>query len=380
MNAKVYDVAVVGAGPAGCAAALALAHNGFAVLLLDKAALPRYKTCGGGVLHRAFKFLPAEAESMVERSFHSVALNFLGTGMNYVVTRPEPIVRMTMRADLDGLLARTAEAAGVKLVTACPVRRVNVQKDLVELGTDRENYRAKFVIAADGVHSPTAKSAGWADLPVLAPALEYEIQPAPEDWARFSEQPRFDFNALDAGYAWVFPKRAHLSVGILSTHRKCADLPAKLAAYLQQLGLTRIQKMEKHGWLIPLAPRREPLARGRVLLAGDAAGLVDPVMAEGISHALQSGQLAAAALSEGRLDAAKVGRCYQVLLEKNILRELRAGRFLAKFLYHHPRVRHGAFRLGGQRLCEFVTDVVMGERFYREAVNRPASYLKLFGF
>jgi flavin-dependent dehydrogenase len=117
-----------------------------------------------------------------------------------------------------------------------------------------------------------------------------------------------------------------------------------------------------------------------VLLAGDAAGLVDPVMAEGISHALQSGQLAAAALSEGRLDAAKVGRCYQVLLEKNILRELRAGRFLAKFLYHHPRVRHGAFRLGGQRLCEFVTDVVMGERFYREAVNRPASYLKLFGF
>ena len=374
-----FDVAVIGAGPAGGSAALALARNGFAVALLERAALPRYKTCGGGVLARAGKLLPPETAIVVQRSFNSVALNFLGTKMNFVTTRPQPIVRLTMRADLDCLLARAAAKAGAQLVESFPVKRVKVQDDVVEISSDRESIRAKFVIAADGVHSTTARAAGWSELPALAPALEHEIYLPAEDFARFSERPRFDFNANDAGYAWVFPKRAHLSVGILSTHRVCPDLQSKLGDYLQRLGITRIQKVEKHGWLIPLAPRREPLARGRVLLAGDAAGLVDPVLAEGITHALQSGQLAAAALAEGRLDVGKVSQIYQSLLEREILHELRVGRFLAKLLYHHPKIRHGAFRIGGQRLCEFVTDVVMGERSYRDAVSQPSSYLKLLG-
>jgi flavin-dependent dehydrogenase len=286
---------------------------------------------------------------------------------------------MTMRADLDCLLARLAEKNGVQLVESCAVKGVNVQNDCVEIISQRENYRAKFVVAADGIHSTIAKAAGWSELPALAPALEHEIYLADEDFARFSQIPRFDINAMDAGYAWVFPKRTHLSVGILSTHRVCPHLQTMLADYLQWLGITHIQKTEKHGYLIPLVPRCGTLARGRVLLVGDAAGLVDPVTAEGISHAILSGQLAAAALTEARLDASKVSPTYQSLLEKHILSELRAARFLARILYHYPRIRNGAFRLNGQKLCDFVAKIVTGEGSYCDAIKRPSSYLKLLG-
>ena len=356
-----------------------LARKGFSVVLLEKEVLPRYKNCGGGVLHRAFKLLPPEVERVVERRFNSAQLNFLGTDLSFVVTRSEPIVHMTMRADLDGLLAREAGIAGAEIVDSCPVRHVTVREQFVEISANRGNFRAKFIIAADGVHSATAKAAGWPELSVLAPAMEYEVHLAEEDFERFGKIPRFDFNSIKAGYAWVFPKREHLSVGILSTRRANTDLHAKLTDYLEKLGITRIQKTEKHGYLIPMAPRRESLAHGRVLLAGDDAGLVDPVTAEGISYAVQSGQLAATALADCRLDVSRADKLYQSLLETEILRELRAGRVLANLLYSYPRLRNWAFRVRGRELSEFVADVVMGERNYTSALTKPSSYLKMFG-
>jgi flavin-dependent dehydrogenase len=117
--------------------------------------------------------------------------------------------------------------------------------------------------------------------------------------------------------------------------------------------------------------------RDRVLLVGDAAGLVDPVTAEGISHALMSGQFAATALAEGRLNPPRVAEIYQSLLEKNILSELRAARFFARLLYDYPRLRNWAFRRRGQALSDFVGGIVMGERSYAAALKSPVNYLKI---
>ncbi len=375
---KIYDVAVIGAGPGGSAAASGLARRGLSVLILEKAAVPRYKTCGGGLLHRVRRQMPGTVAQVVERECHAITLNFLAARLSFTATRAEPIVFMTMRAELDQVLVREAQRLGAELIESCLVKNLVSHEQFVEIATDQKMFRARFVIGADGVHSLTAKAGGWSPLPRLAPALEWELQLSAEDFSRFGHTARFDFDCIDSGYAWVFPKRDHISVGILSTSRTKQNLPAKLENYLAAIGLKQILKSEKHGYLIPLAPRREPLARGRILLVGDAAGLADPITAEGISYAWQSGQLAAEALVETDLNVATAAARYQALLEKNILRDLRAGRFLARVLYDYPRLRTVAFRWQGQRLTEFVAAVVMGERGYADALKNPASWLKLF--
>jgi len=374
-----YDVAVIGAGPAGCAAATALATRGLTVVLLEKAVLPRYKTCGGGILPRAFQRLPASVVEVVERSFHSVRLNFQGEGQQFTATRSEPLVRMTMRADLDNLLAAEAQMAGARLLDGCPVTQVTVTSDFVELTTDRGGFQARHLIAADGVQSPTAKACGWPASPRLAPAIEWELELPAEEFARLAPTARFDFGFIPAGYAWVFPKRRHLSVGILTTGRANINLADRLEDYLRFLGIQRRERTEKHGWLIPLEPRPGPLARGRVLLVGDAAGLADPITAEGISYALWSGRLAAEAIAGHPTDPVKTAAAYQALLEENILGDLRAGRWLAKLVYHYPRLRHWAFRRQGQRLTQFATGVLMGDCSYREALSNPFNFLKMLG-
>jgi flavin-dependent dehydrogenase len=150
---------------------------------------------------------------------------------------------------------------------------------------------------------------------------------------------------------------------------KSGGLRGALHHYLRDLGAG-----DEHGFVIPIAPRRT-FARGRVLLAGDAAGLADPVTGEGISWAMQSGRAAAEAILDGRFDPALARRSYVHRLRREILPELRIARALANVLYRRPKLAGRLFERSGRALCEAMTDVVCGERTYRELVYSPRSYV-----
>src|SRR2546426_380889 len=286
-----FDVAVVGAGPAGATAALTLARRGLNVALLEKETLPRYKTCGGALVGRALALLPPDVQPVLERRCGQAELHLLDANQHYRATRDPPgppIMAMPMRARLDHLLASAAAAAGAALRAPCAVTGVSMEPRHVRLDTDAGPVTAALVIAADGATGELARLAGWSDGRHLIPALEYEVRVDDATLDRFARVPRFDVGLISHGYAWVFPKTAHLSVGVLTTHRGATNLHRQLEEYLRVIGLAP-QAIERHGFVIPVRPRTGSLARERMLLVGDAAGLADPVTAEGISLAAPSG-------------------------------------------------------------------------------------------
>lgn len=277
---------------------------------------------------------------------------------------------MTMRSELDHLLACHAQALGADVRDGCGVDAIRMFEDRVEIVIGQRVISAKFVIAGDGATSALARAAGWPTRMDSVPALECEVFVSESQFARFSGVARFDFDLLPHGYAWVFPKQAHLSIGVLSVQRGRVNLPEALERYLKLLGLHAPIKLERHGYVIPIQPRRGPLAKGRVILAGDAAGLVDPVTAEGLTHAIVSGRLAAESILDGKMQPVDVAARYQHVMEHTILRELKIAAWLARLLYQWPRLSVRMFRKHGNALSEAVTEIVMGKRSYAETADR----------
>ena len=232
-------------------------------------------------------------------------------------------------------------------------------------------------MAADGATGPTARAAGWTEPLPTVPALEAEVAVPPSVFARHASGARFDLGAPAGGYGWVFPKATHLSVGVGVFTRGGARrrLRDELARYLERVGLGEATVLRVRGAPIPVRPRRA--ARGRVLLAGDAAGLADPLTGEGISLAIRSGRLAAEALLAARLDPGAAARGYLTALRRDILGELRIARGLAWVLYRRPALVRRLVPSLGQLAGEALTEVVAGRRTYRELIASAHAWRRL---
>ncbi|MBR9843782.1 MAG: geranylgeranyl reductase family protein [Rhodobacteraceae bacterium] len=340
MSQESFDILVIGAGPAGSAAACWAAKQGVRVALIDKAAFPRNKLCGGLFTGRSRAYYQEVFGQEFDPS-HAVTktdIEFWAKGRRLARLTDIPPVNLTMRIDLDATLLAHALTAGAVDYTGHPI--ATLDDDGVTL-RDSTRLTAPILIGADGVNSITARHLFGAPFDKGTIGFGLEIEARPEEQSPADHPLRIDFAAATWGYGWSFPKQGSTTVGVGGLHAPNPDMKAHFSAYLQSLGLDGAPKRFK-GHYLPFGDFRKAPGRGHILLAGDAAGLVDPITGEGIALAMKSGQLAADAavtsLKEGQPRSA-YGHYRRALREMH--QSLRIARMLRPIIFS-PRWQ-GAF-------------------------------------
>ncbi len=288
----VWDVVVVGAGPAGASAALGAirAAPGARVLLLDRAAFPRDKACGDGIAPHALAELALLGVRDAAAGYLAVErMRIRAPAGAEVVAAPAEEVHVIPRRVFDARLVEAAAAAGAE-VRRIRVRALEQAPDGVELNGGA--LRARVVIAADGANSTIRRLLGMSANPPRALAIAVRgYAPAPPG-------PREQVIAMVAegwpAYAWSFAigdGTANVGYGLLRAKLRGGrdGLYARLAALLPDQPADPATLRAHH---LPLSSARPTPGRGRVLLAGDAASLINPLTGEGIFYAVASGRRA----------------------------------------------------------------------------------------
>ncbi len=295
-----WDLVVVGGGPAGAAAALGArrARPDARVLLLDKADFPRDKACGDGIAaHGRDELALLGVPNLIADYTPTDRLSVVspgGAAVAATAARPNHVVP---RKVFDARLVEAAREAGVE------VRRHRI-RELVQQDGEVvvDGIRARTVVAADGANSTVRRLLGMrapADRHIAIAVRGYADLPADSprsDGAQFIAMQKAGWPA----YAWSFPigdGTANVGFGMLLPKLHATGRPGKevlhgrLAALLPDL---RARDLKAHH--LPLSPGRPTVpGRGRVLLAGDAASLINPLTGEGIYYALVSGRIAGTA-------------------------------------------------------------------------------------
>ncbi len=323
-----YDVIVVGAGIGGAAAAYFLGRADQQVLVLEKETLPRYKACGGGVPKSVFRHFPFPFDEVVESEIAAARFSYRGKEEIAFDLRAQPVA-MVMRDRFDAFVLDQARA---EVRDSTRVVGVVEERDKVRVSTaDGQELVARYLLGADGANSIVAKALGLRQRNGLGGAIEAEVQVDGRTLAEYAQTALFEFGAVPSGYLWIFPKKEHLSVGIAVFGKSHADLRSILRREMASFGI-ELEGTPLHAHPLPVHWHHEGLATERTLLVGDAAGLVDPFLGEGIRYAVRSAHLAAEAIARDEVKAYTPG------VQQEIGAGLRRARCLARLFYGLPRL------------------------------------------
>jgi len=377
-----YDTAVVGAGPSGAWTAYCLARRGARVAIFDPSH-PREKPCGGGVTGRALALVndAIDRARLPVTPIRTARIRACGASTprdEATVPLAGDALIVASRAAFDASLLDAALGAGASLHRS-RVTAVTASANHMRIDSRDGAHDADFVIGADGANSLVRRS-------VALPFRRDQLSIATGFFASgtTSREIVIEMTADPPGYIWSFPRPDHLAIGICAqadAGASAAMLRARTLQWIRTTGIAGDAPLHEYSWPIPsLAARdfgRLTVAGSRWCLAGDAAGLVDPITREGIFFAIASGAWIAEAIAAGG-PPETIARTYAARVHDEAAPDLaRAAQLKAGFF----RPAFGSLMVGAlqesQSIRAVMADLVAGEQSYRSLKWRLAKTMEI---
>lgn len=330
------DVLVVGAGPAGATVASGLAQAGLQVTLLEKAQLPRFKACSGGLPAKVRPLVDLSDDTFmdqVEDVIHRVKFTYRHEDP-VVVESEDPLVYMVRRDRFDHALITEAARRGARILDGVEVIGVDPAGPRVRVRTTKGEFAARVVVGADGVHSAVARSIGQGNHEKLGFAFQAEVPASARALEQWRGTVGGDFGRLPHGIGWVFPKAEHLSVGLLSFTRRRGWKREELFDFLKGHDLDfDPERTRVYGHFLPRWHGQKAFQVHNVLLLGDAAGIVNPMTGAGVEAAMRSAHIAVEVIRDAFWHGDERLERYSPRVIREVCREFLDVRAMAKLFF-----------------------------------------------
>ena len=399
------DVLVVGAGPAGSAAAIEATRRGLNTVVVDKARFPRDKCCGDGLTASALRHLDnLGLDRSLLPSWIEVSQAMLYGPNTKPVALPLPTGRgsfaaVCRRRELDSAMVDLARRHGATVLEDHELSEVSQTGSQIIARVEGIEFSARYLIAADGMWSPTRKLLG-----VSPPGYRGEWHAFRQYFVDVAETAATELVVwfepdLLPGYAWSFPLgdgTANVGFGIQRGGGHKVQHMAKLWPELLErphiaefLGPDAKPESPHRAWPIPARLGRAPLAVGRVLFVGDAATASDPLTGEGIGQALETGRTAVGSIvAAGIDDPAAVTSHYRRSLRRGMVRDHLLARTLSALISRRV-LANGALATTGatgwtrRQFARWLFEdyprasVFTPKRWSRDLLNQPGGFASL---
>lgn len=358
-----YDVIVVGAGPAGASTAYHLAKQGHSVLMVEKDALPRYKPCSGAVSPSVAEYFDFDFAPAIARTMRRVRYTYkLGDPVEAeLATDP---IWMVKREVFDQFLVQQAQQLGAQLKDGTAVTAIANQGDYWQVSTTAGTLEAAYLVAADGATGPMAKWLGFPDV-ALRTASVLEVPASVGDDCAIN----FEFGLVKQGCAWNFPKVEGYSMGVATFLGQApTDYRKVLAKYSQSFGVSP-DAGTVYSHPLKLWDGNHPLHTHRAVLVGEAAAIVDPLSAEGIRPGMVSGVRAAEALHAALIGEVDALANYTATMHSTWGEDMPWAKRIAGLFFRVPGI---GYRVGIKRptATQRLGQILAGEVRYADIAGR----------